>query len=154
MNTTETLILERCATQIAAEAGPGACVVEFGGGHGHNTELLLAAIEALPPAPVRAAHGGRSVVYLPGARTGAMRLDETHALMRRVGEVEADDALLVVATDTAHGAETWSLPRFERLARDAGWAHCQFWSDGQAQCAVHVLERLGAAEHARARPWQ
>ncbi len=35
----------------------------------------------------------------------------------------------------------YSLVRFQALARRAGWAHLQFWSDAQARFAVHVLER-------------
>ncbi len=43
---TETWILERCAAQIAAEAGRGAIVVELGSGSSRKTPLLLQALEA------------------------------------------------------------------------------------------------------------
>jgi L-histidine N-alpha-methyltransferase len=33
------------------------------------------------------------------------------------------------------------LPRFEVVARDAGWSHAQLWVDANARFAVHVLER-------------
>ena len=33
------------------------------------------------------------------------------------------------------------LPRFERLAHDAGWSHAQLWVDTNARFAIHVLER-------------
>lgn len=42
----ETWILERCATQIAQAAGPGATVIELGSGSSRKTPLLLGALEA------------------------------------------------------------------------------------------------------------
>ena len=42
----ETLILERCAAQIASAAGPGANVIELGSGASRKTRLLLAALDA------------------------------------------------------------------------------------------------------------
>ena len=42
----ETLILERCAEQIASAAGPGAIVIELGSGACRKTRLLLGALEA------------------------------------------------------------------------------------------------------------
>jgi uncharacterized SAM-dependent methyltransferase len=33
------------------------------------------------------------------------------------------------------------VPRFEQVARDAGWAHAQLWIDSHARFAIHVLER-------------
>ena len=42
---TETWILERCAAQIAAEAGARAVVVELGSGSSRKTPLLLAALD-------------------------------------------------------------------------------------------------------------
>jgi L-histidine Nalpha-methyltransferase len=43
---TETLILQRCAGEIGALAGPGACVVELGSGSSAKTPLLLQALQA------------------------------------------------------------------------------------------------------------
>lgn len=43
---TETWLLERCAAEIAALAGPGASVIELGSGSSRKTPLLLAALEA------------------------------------------------------------------------------------------------------------
>ena len=43
---TETLILQGCAAQIAAEAGRGAVVVELGSGSSRKTPLLLRALDA------------------------------------------------------------------------------------------------------------
>ncbi|MEO6743733.1 MAG: L-histidine N(alpha)-methyltransferase [Caldimonas sp.] len=42
----ETLILDRCAREIASEVGPGAHVVVWGGGMGAGVDRLLAALEA------------------------------------------------------------------------------------------------------------
>ena len=42
----ETLILERCAGQIASAAGPGAVVIELGSGACRKTRLLLGSLEA------------------------------------------------------------------------------------------------------------
>jgi len=42
---TETLILERCAAQIAQAAGPRACVVELGSGSSRKTPILLQALD-------------------------------------------------------------------------------------------------------------
>ena len=42
---TETWILEHCAAAIAAEAGPGAVVVELGSGSSRKTPLLLGALD-------------------------------------------------------------------------------------------------------------
>ena len=42
----ETLILERCAEQIASAAGPGAVVIELGSGACRKTRLLLGALDA------------------------------------------------------------------------------------------------------------
>ena len=150
---TETLILARCAAQIAAEAGPEATLVEFGGGSSRNAALLKAAIEALPRSPLRGA-AGRRLVFVPGARTGALPADKLAALLRRIRDMSGDDALLVVGAATprepaARGAASidcespcgYSLPCFERLAHAAGWEHCQFWTDGQSRFAIHVLER-------------
>ena len=38
----------------------------------------------------------------------------------------------------------YSLPRFEALARRAGWQHVQFWSDARMRFAVQVMERSRA----------
>ena len=45
-------------------------------------------------------------------------------------------------------ATSWrySLQRFERLAAEAGWRHCQLWIDGEARYALHVLERDPASK--------
>lgn len=43
---TEVCILERCVEAIAAEAGPGAAVVELGSGSSRKTPLLLGALES------------------------------------------------------------------------------------------------------------
>ena len=42
----ETQLLERCALQIAEEAGPGATLIELGSGSSRKTSLLLDALEA------------------------------------------------------------------------------------------------------------
>ena len=42
----ETWILERCAAQIGAAAGPGATLIELGSGSSRKTPLLLAALDA------------------------------------------------------------------------------------------------------------
>ena len=260
----ETMILERCAGEIARAAGPGATLIELGSGPSRKTRLLLAALDApaayvpidvsaqfmgeavhalraefaqLTVAPVGAdftrltalpqlAHlpaGGRRVVFFPGSTIGNFHPDAATALLQRIGQLAGPDALLVVGADATHdpnllipayddakgvtaafnknllarinrelggdftlsafrhearfiaqepriemhlvseytqrvkvrgrtfhigmgesihteSAYKYSLVRFQALARRAGWSQLQFWMDGQARFAVHVLE--------------
>jgi len=78
----ETWILERCAPQIAALAGPGATVVELGSGSSRKTPLLLSALEA--PA-----------AYVPVDISGDFLRESAAALQREMPDlpvypVEAD----------------------------------------------------------------
>jgi hypothetical protein len=147
----EKLILEHCAAQIAASAGTGAMVFELGSGLGANTHVLLSALVApaactsidlaSAPLPMRAdAPCGRTVVVVPGAAL-AVAPTVAGALLRRVGVWAGADALLVAGAVPCSARD--HLPRFTVLALAAGWAHCQYWADGQAHYALHVLERMG-----------
>lgn len=80
----------------------------------------------------------RRLVYLSAETADALSTDGLYALLDRAGARHGDDALLVVACGL-------DLPRVEALAHAAGWQHCQYWADGQARAAVHVLERRDAA---------
>jgi hypothetical protein len=137
----EAWILERCACEIALEAGCGARVVEFGGRSGRGAALLQAAIDALPRRPDGSAPIGRRLVFVPGARTGAMAEVQLAATLRRVRELSPDDTLLVVG---GASPRCDSLARFTRLASAASWSHRQLWSDGRARFAIHVLARIAA----------
>ena len=135
----ERRILERCAREIALEAGRGARVVELGGRTGGGAVLLEAAISALGPVPASSAR--RRVVFLSGRRTSAPSDRQLAATLRRVGRLCDGDALLVVGVADA-GAS--ALARFARLASAAAWEQRQLWSDGAAAFAVHVLARPAA----------
>lgn len=137
----EAWILERCAGEIALEAGPGARVVELGGRSSRGAVLLQAAIDALPAGADRSAPRRRRLVFVPGARTGAMSEAQLAATLRRVRELSPDDTLLVVGAASPHRD---SLARFTRLASAVSWMHRQLWSDGHARFAVHVLVRRAA----------
>lgn len=102
----ESLILERCAAQLAAAA---------------DAE-------------------GRRVIYLPGARTRAMSSVSLAAELRSLHNNSADDPLLAVGAC----GKAFTLHGFASLARSSGWEHCQYWTDGQARFAIHVLERSAA----------
>jgi uncharacterized SAM-dependent methyltransferase len=49
-----------------------------------------------------------------------------------------------VAGESIHTENSYkySLNRFQSLARRAGWAPLQFWTDACSRFAVHVLERV------------
>lgn len=51
------------------------------------------------------------------------------------------------AGDSIHTQNSYrySLARFHALARRAGWAPLQFWTDAHARFGVHVLERMRAS---------
>jgi len=138
----ENRILERCAREIAVEAGRGTRVVSLGGRAGRAAALLAAAIEALPGAADRSPPARRRLVFLSAARTGAMAERQLAATLGRLGAHSADDALLVVG---ATSPRPDSLARFARLASAAAWEHRQLWSDGAARFAVHVLSRCAAS---------
>jgi dimethylhistidine N-methyltransferase len=50
---------------------------------------------------------------------------------------------LFAAGESIHTENSYKygLVKFQAMARRAGWRHQQFWLDGQARFAVHVLER-------------
>jgi len=134
----ENRILERCAREIALEAGRGARVIALGGRTGRAACLLAAAIEALPDAAQRSSASTRRLVFVSAARTAAMPERQLAATLGRIGERSPDDALLVVG---AASPRSDSLARFTRLATAAAWEHRQLWCDGPARFAVHVLSR-------------
>ena len=262
---TETWILERSAAQIAAEAGPGATLIELGARAGGNTHILLAALDrpaayipidiaprfdanrlqalrsrfpsvrvapviadfarlAQLPAAASPAHSSRHIVYLPGSAIGHFTPHDAVNLLQRIGRCVGRNALLVIGADTTHdpavlmpayddgeGAAAafnknllarinrelngdfdldafdhrarfdarcqcvemqlvsrgelevhvlgqrfafergealrtaadykYGFFKFHAVARDAFWAHRQFWTDAHARFALHVLER-------------
>jgi L-histidine Nalpha-methyltransferase len=112
---TETWILERCAAQIAQAAGPGATVIELGGGAGRSRQMsiLLGAFD-VPASCVsigiaqkaRAelalalrAGSGRRVLFIPGPTIGNFTPEAVIALLRRIGQAAGPDALLIVGAD-------------------------------------------------------
>jgi hypothetical protein len=82
--------------------------------------------------------GSPGLVYLPGTRFDALGPGAAHALLCRIAAT-CPAALLVVGAATAR----CSLPGLAALARASGWRHCQYWSDGRARHALHVLEGAG-----------
>jgi hypothetical protein len=149
----EALILRCCFRQIAAAAGPGACVVGVGEAAGPNAALLRNATTPVPH-PMQCDRS-RQLLVLPPDSMRACSPDEVVRTLYRIGESHAGDPLLVVgaalppfrgrfaASDSIDGSTSYrySVPRFESLAESAGWQRCQLWSDAQARYAVHVLER-------------
>ena len=147
----ETLILERCAAQIAAEAGAGATVLPFGGGPSRDTAILEAAIEALPPACDGARTDGRVLVYVSGKKTAALPPDRLPELLRRIAQTHRSDVLLAVGVAVScesacrpgalgdAAGHAYGLHRFDSLARAAGWEPCQVWTDARARFAIHVM---------------
>lgn len=125
---TETWILERCAAQIAAEAGPRAVVVELGSGSSRKTPLLLAALDA-------------PSLYVP-VDISAQFLAESVAALRPRFPALAIEPL--VADFTRLGA----LPV---LARGAPGARRLVFFPGSTignfvpEAAVALLERVGTA---------
>ena len=148
----ESLLLSRCASQIAVDAGAGAVV--HAAGARRQAELLGAAIAALPAAGDGA---GRPLVYVPRTVCAVLGGDELQALLLQLAARHGEAALLVVAIeaerDSDEEAACWSgsigsarSPLvFDHVARRTGWERCQLWTDGMARCALHVLER---ARHA------
>ena len=90
---TETLILARCAVQIAAEAGPEAILVELGGGSNRSAALLKAAIEALPRSPLRGAAGRRLRTPRSRRRMGALPVLDRRAVPVRHSRARAREEL-------------------------------------------------------------
>ncbi|MBX3606168.1 MAG: L-histidine N(alpha)-methyltransferase [Piscinibacter sp.] len=125
---TETWILERCAAQIAAEAGPEAVVVELGSGSSRKTPLLLAALE-------------RPSAYVP-IDISAQFLDESvQALGRRfptlpMAPLVADFTRLQTLPELAFGAAGG-----RRLVFFPGSTIGNF----VPEAAVGLLERIGGA---------
>ena len=150
----EALILRCCSRQIAAAAGPAACVVEIGDAASPNAALLR---NATPPVPYAIRRDRcRQLLVLPPDSIRGSSPDEVVQTLHRIGKSHAGDPLLVVGaalppssgrfagTESSIDVSTsyrYSVPRFECLAASAGWQHCQLWSDAQARYAVHVLER-------------
>lgn len=153
----EGLILHHCSQQIVAAAGPNASVIDVGGVESPSAALLRAALDRSLNEGGRAC---RRLLVLPPGRVSRAGPVEGTRLLRELGESCGADDLLVAGaalpTPNAIGrmfgrsagesvdlamAYPYSVGRFESLAAEAGWQHCQLWSDGQARYAVHVLER-------------
>jgi L-histidine Nalpha-methyltransferase len=112
---TECLILQRCASEIAALARPRASVLESGHVSSPRTRLLLAALDqpacctpvcpvvadfarlARLPQPTEA--GGRAVVFLPGSTIGQLEPGDAVALLRHAGRLAGARGLLVLGAD-------------------------------------------------------
>ena len=162
----ELLLLARCAGHIAAAAGAGTVVSAIGAGR--QAALLSAALppsgaasamaradgaDADAPSRVRdAQRPQRRLVYLPRDLVAARGADGLGALLRGAAARHDDDALVVVAVDSAgslaaraasRSALGCSIARVELLAGTAGWKVCQLWTDGMARHALVVLDRAG-----------
>jgi hypothetical protein len=145
----ELLLLDRCAAQIAAEAGAGAVVHAIAAPR--QALVLRDAIEA--SVPRRDDHRRRDLVYLPRHAVALLDGDELLALLRGLAARHGPDALLVVAVESERDfsraesttrARGCGVPVVEHLARVAGWEMCQLWSDGTARHALVVCERACA----------
>ena len=147
----EALIVQSCSRQIAAAAGSGANVIDIGDVESLSAALLRAALNRMPRSTGR---DRRQLLVLSPGSIGRSAPDEVGRLLRRLRKGCGTDSLLVAgaALPLPPNARSevdadrstsyrYSVPRFESLVADAGWRHCQLWSDGQARYAVHVLER-------------
>jgi L-histidine Nalpha-methyltransferase len=116
----ETWLLQRCAAQIAAAAGPAATLIELARAPGAHARLLHGALadaggpidldpatphlaEAMLRALTRGKPGGTPLVYLsgalPGGGIGALDSAAAVTLLERIGCAVGLGALLVVAAD-------------------------------------------------------
>jgi len=153
----EALILRHCSRQIIAVVGPNAGVVDVGEEESPSTALLRAALDRSSNEGTRAC---RRLFVLPPGRMNRARPVDGIRLLRELGENSGPDDLLVAgaalpspgavlqAFDFSTGdlvdlaaSYPYSVGRFANLAAQAGWQHCQLWSDGQGRYAIHVLER-------------
>ena len=136
---TEVGILQHCAGQIAAEAGPGVTLVELGSGSGRKTRIVLGALDApsaYVPVDISADHLADSIRTLRAAFpdlpmhpiVGDIGVAGTLAPLRRsIGAVAR----------AAKSARPWS----RRLGFFPGSTIGNFAPDG----AVALLERIGQA---------
>ncbi len=148
----EILILERCADQIAAEAGADAKLLPFAGHASRQADILERAIERLDTPCLSA----RPLVYVAAATTATLPPDRLIAVLHDIARAHSSGALLAIAVPiaseplrqaTAPGdtpGHACSVARFHGLAHAAGWEPCQLWTDAQARFAIHVLERPGS----------
>ena len=121
----ETWLLERCAGEIAALAGPGASVIELGSGSSRKTPLLLAALD-------------NPACYLP-VDISAQFLAESVAALRQ--RFPALPIVPTVADFTRLGPLDELPPDGRRLVFFPGSTIGNF----MPEAAVALLERIGAA---------
>jgi hypothetical protein len=145
----ELLILERCAREIALEAGPRAVV------HAprapRQARLLQAEIDAASEALTDPARTPRTLVYVQRKVVVALPPDELRLLFQSWRSQCSADTLLVVAIGLGRtcARPTNGRPALgaagvafavDRIASDAGWDLCQLWSDGTARHVLYVFD--------------
>jgi uncharacterized SAM-dependent methyltransferase len=137
--------------------------------HGRHDLLIVAAAAQRDPASIAAADAEHAVLRSeldrnllvrirrelgadldPEAFDRQVRFDPQHQCVETTLVSRGSQRIRVLGRsfDFADGepivverAYQHCLPRFEHLARDAGWSHAQLWIDWNARVAVHVLER-------------
>jgi L-histidine N-alpha-methyltransferase len=125
---TETWILQRCAAQIAGEAGPRAVVVELGSGASRKTPLLLDALE-------------RPSAYIP-IDISAQFLDESvQALGQRFPDLPMAPVVADFTRINALPVLSRGAPGGRRLVFFPGSTIGNF----VPEAAVDLLERIGSA---------
>lgn len=123
---TETWILERSAAQIAAAAGPHACLIELGGRAGCNTQILLAALD-------------RPAAYVPINTAAQFDATRLQSLQRRF-------AGMAVAPVLADFSRITSLPPQAQLGgagRHIVYLPGSTIGDFTPGDAVGLLQRIG-----------
>jgi len=136
---TEIAILERCAAQIAAEAGPEATLVEFGSGSSRKTPLLLSALEspsAYVPIDISAETLGESVAALQAAFPKVAM----HPIVGDFGEAGTLEPLrrsTAALLRAARSARPWG----RRLGFFPGSTIGNF----RPEAAIALLDRIGRA---------
>lgn len=136
---TEVQILQRCARQIAAEVGPGATLVELGGGARGATQLLLSALDA-PSACVPVDHSADCLADSTRALQAAFPDLPMHPITGDVGVAGTLDPLRRSVGAVARAAKS-ARPWSRRLGFLPGSMTARFAPDG----VVALLERIGLA---------
>jgi len=144
----ETLILDRCAGEIASAAGRGAAVVEFGSGASAKTACLLAALDA--PKAYRAidrsaaslaAHAAALRARFPSLPVDRVRADFTGPAAAWSAHESAGQCLLAFLPDSRIGRFAADAAR-DFLRRLALWAgrDALLVIGADAGCGPHALE--------------
>lgn len=136
---TEVAILERCAAQIAAAVGPGATLVDLGGGSSRKTPIVLAALDA-PGAYVPVGTAADVVSESVRALQAAFPHLPTHPIVGDIGAVATLAPLRRSAAALGRAARS-SRPWGRRLGFLPGSTIGHF----QPDAAAALLERIGQA---------